>query len=118
MHTKDAVSPDRLTNAVNAQVIRKEFYESIAAWTKARQAGKTDTQRQTILRHLIRTVFAWILKEDGIIPAEPFEEQFAARYGNGNYHDSILAFLFHGRLNTPVAQRAAHPTPEVGCGAG
>ncbi len=113
LHSKDAIASDRLTNAVNAKVIRKEFYESIAAWTKARQAGKTDLQRQAILRHLIRTVFAWILKEDGIIPAEPFEEQFAARCGDGDYHNAILAFLFHHRLNTPAEQRAAHANPQV-----
>ena len=113
LHSKDAIAPDRLTNAVNARVIRKEFYESIAAWTRARQAGKTDLQRQAILRHLIRTVFAWILKEDGIIPAEPFEEQFAARGGDGDYHNTILAFLFHNRLNTPAEQRVSHGNPQV-----
>ena len=113
LHGRDAIAPERLTNAVNAKAIRKEFYESIAAWTKARQFGKTDLQRQAILRHLIRTVFAWILKEDGIIPAEPFEEQFAARCGDGDYHNTILVFLFHQRLNTPTEQRFAHADPQV-----
>ncbi len=113
LRSRDAISSDRLTNAVNAKVIRKEFYESVAAWTRARQVGKTELQRQAILRHLIRTVFAWILKEDGIIPAEPFEEQFAARCGDGDYHNTILAFLFHNRLNTPTEQRIAHSEPQV-----
>ena len=106
------VAPDRLTGAVTAQVIRKEFYEAIAGWTRAQQAGRNREERQWVLRHLIRTVFAWILKEDGLIPDEPLEERFAAQHGGGDYHAGILTFLFR-QLNTPETQRAAHPNPAV-----
>ena len=106
------VAPQRLTDAVTAQVIRNEFYEAIAGWTKARQLGRPREERQTVLRHLIRTVFAWILKEDGIIPDEPFEERFAAQHGAGQYHTGVLAWLFN-YLNTPEAQRRPHPNPAV-----
>ena len=109
---RQQVTPERLTSAVTAQVIRKEFYESIAGWTRAKQAGRSRDGRQTVLRHLIRTVFAWILKEDGIIPDEPFEERFAAQHGADNYHAAILTFLFR-QLNTPESQRTEHPTPAV-----
>jgi hypothetical protein len=113
LRSASTIAPEKLTNAVNARVIRKEFYESIAAWTNAKQHGTTAAQRQTLLRHLIRTVFAWILKEDDIIPAEPFEEQFASHYGGDDYHKKILTFLFHSRLNTPESQRVAHRTLQV-----
>ena len=106
------IAPERLTGAVTAQVIRKEFYEAIAGWTRAQQAGRNREERQWVLRHLIRTVFAWILKEDGLIPDEPFEERFAAQHGGGDYHGGILTFLFR-YLNTPETQRAAHPARAV-----
>ena len=106
------VSAERLTGAVTAQVIRKEFYEAIAKWTRTKQAGRSRDERQTVLRHLIRTVFAWILKEDSIIPDEPFEERFAAQHGANDYHAGILTFLFR-LLNTPEPRRAEHPAPAV-----
>ncbi len=106
------VNPERLTGAVTAQIIRKEFYEAIAGWTKAKQAGRSREERQTVLRHLIRTVFAWILKEDDIIPGELFEEWFAAQHGGDNYHAGILANLFNC-LNTPKPQRPPNPTPAI-----
>ena len=107
------INPERLTNAVAAKTIRREFYESIAEWTKSKQAGRSREQRQTVLRHLIRTVFAWILKEDGAIPSAPFEESFAAQHGGGDYHRAILSFLFHHRLNTPGFERVSHPSDAV-----
>ena len=113
LHSATAIPPTRLTDAVAAREIRKEFYEAVAAWTRARQNSKSSAYRQALLRHLIRTVFSWILKEDGIIPSEAFEEQFAMRYGAGDYHKTILSFLFHSRLNTPISQRTAHPTLEI-----
>ena len=113
LHGAAAIPPTRLTDAVAAREIRKEFYEAVAAWTRARQNSKSSAYRQALLRHLIRTVFSWILKEDGIIPSEAFEEQFAMRYGAGDYHKTILSFLFHSRLNTPISQRTAHPTLEI-----
>ena len=109
---RQQVTPERLTAAVSAQVIRKEFYEAVAGWTRAKQTGRNRDGRQAVLRHLIRTMFAWILKEDGIIPSEPFEEQFAVQYGGGDYHSEILAFLFR-QLNTQEDQRAEHPAPAV-----
>ena len=107
------VRAERLTAAVTAQVIRNEFYQAIAEWTKARQQDRSHDERQTVLRHLIRTVFAWILKEAGIIPDEPFEERFAVQYGGGNYHAALLTFLFQ-QLNTPKgSQRPRHPLEDV-----
>ena len=106
------VTVERLTKAVAVSVIRNEFYEAIANWTKAKQAGRSVAQRQAVLRHLIRTVFAWILKENDIISYEPFEEWFAAK-NSDNYHQQVVAFLFHERLNTPLPQRSRHHIQEI-----
>lgn len=106
------VRAERLTAAVTAQVIRNEFYQAVAGWTQARQQDRSPDERHTVLRHLIRTVFAWILQEAGLIPGEPFEERFAAQYGGGNYHAAILSFLFQ-QLNTPKPQRDPHPLAAV-----
>ena len=113
LRSKGPIRPDRLTDPVAVKVVRNEFYQAIAGWTRRRQSGLSSAARQTVLRHLIRTVFAWILKEDGIIPEEPFEQWFASRYGNGDYHGDVLAYLFHNRLNTPVDQRNVHEDETV-----
>ena len=113
LNSRRPIRPERITSAVAAKGIRREFYESIAQWTRSKQAGQDREQRHTTLRHLIRTVFAWILKEDGIIPSEPFEEWFAVQYGDGDYHSKILTFMFHHRINTPGFDRTAHPSNAV-----
>ena len=113
LHHAGPVAPERLTGAVEARGIRREFYESVAAWTRSTQAGMDAGERQVVLRHLIRTVFAWILKEDGFIPSEIFEEAFAKLHANGEYHSFVLSFLFHNRLNTPEPERESHSQPAV-----
>ena len=113
LHDTGPVAPERLTRAVEARTIRNEFYESVARWTRAAQSGKEAEERQVVLRHLIRTVFAWILKEDGFIPSEIFEEAFAKLHAQGEYHSSVLSFLFHNRLNTPEDERESHPRPAI-----
>lgn len=120
LNTKQAVAAASLVNAVAAKSVRREFYEKIAdGWTlrqyrKAKgNAARQHAYRQAVLRHLIRTVFAWILKEDGKLPPEAFDEAFARREANGSCHDRILTFLFHERLNKPVSDRQAHPNPTI-----
>ena len=110
---KRSVSPQRLIDAVTAKTIRKEFYNSISHWTLEHQRGRGELHRQAILRHLIRTVFAWVLKEDGILPSEPFDESFAQRHSEGFYHRDILTFLFHERLNVPERDRSMHSIADV-----
>ena len=112
LHSARPIRVERLTDAVTAKEIRREFYQQIAQWTRAKQSRRSPVYRQTVLRHLIRTVFAWILKEDGVVPLEPFEEWFAVQYGNNNYHSNILTFLFHHRLNVPGVERVAHPSSD------
>ena len=110
---KGPVSPRRLTDAVAAKTIRQEFYLAIAGWLERKRKRRGRRYRQTILRHLIRTVFAWILKEDGILPSEPFDDSFAKRHETIDYHQDILMFLFHARLNVPEIDRVRHNVQEV-----
>lgn len=117
---KTPVNANSLTDIVAAKSVRKDFYEKIATgWTlrqqrKAKGSKKKKYQyREAVLRHLIRTIFAWILKEDGKLPPEPFDEAFARREAPGNYHNDILAFLFHQRLNKAEEDREDHPNPQI-----
>ena len=107
------VSGQKLSDAVAVRTIRKEFYETISDWTRKRQRGRNEVYRQTVLRHLIRTVFAWILKEGGIIPNVLFEESFARRYGGESYHRDVLMFMFHERLNKSSQERSRHHDPAI-----
>ena len=103
-----AVLPQRLIDSVAAKTIRKEFYLSVAQWLQQKQRRRGKRYRQSILRHLIRTVFAWILKEDNILPSEPFEDSFARRHGIvDSYHDTLM-YLFYERLNVPEIDRLSH----------
>ena len=117
---KTPVTANSLTDVVAAKSVRKEFYEKIATgWTLRQQRkakgskNKKYQYREAVLRHLIRTIFAWILKEDGKLPPEPFDEAFARREAPGSYHKDILTFLFHQRLNRAEADREDHPNPQI-----
>ena len=115
-----AVQAKTLVDIVAAKKVRKEFYEKIAEGWTLRQYRKATGNRQrrhayreAVLRHLIRTVFAWILKEDGKLPPEVFDEAFAKREGKGDYHGQILTFMFHERLNRAEHARNAHSNPAI-----
>ena len=106
---------DRLLAPLDVAPLRQRFYAQVSAWTKRLAAGKNQTQREAALRHLIRVMFAWILKEDGLIPAELFERGFAdaAMLDADLYHADMLRFLFHQRLNIPEARRDPHQNAAV-----
>ena len=110
----------RMADAVAAKGVRKEFYRRVAAeWTLRQQRKATGNAtrryiyRESVLRHLIRTIFSWILKEEGKLPHNAFDEAFANREANGDYHNRILRFLFHERLNKRPDEREAHENENV-----
>ncbi len=109
------LSPERLRAPLEVAPLRQQFYRDVSEWTKRRAKGKSRTTREAVLRHLIRTMFAWILKEDGVIPTELFEQAFAeSALGKDNrYHREMLRFLFHQRLNVPEEQRDPHSIPYI-----
>ena len=102
---------DRLLAPLGVAPLRQRFYAEVSAWTKRLAAGREQAHREAVLRHLIRVMFAWILKEDGLIPAELFERGFvdAAMRDVNRYHANILRFLFHQRLNVPKERWEPHP---------
>ena len=106
---------DRLLGPLEVAPLRQRFYAEVSAWTKRLTAGREQTEREAALRHLIRVMFAWILKEDGLIPAELFERGFAdaAMLDPDRYHADVLRFLFHERLNVPDEKRSPHANAAV-----
>ena len=120
LNKKTPVQAKTLVNIVAAKGVRKEFYEKITeGWTLRQYRKATGSQKQrhayreAVLRHLIRTVFAWILKEDGKLPPEVFDEAFAKREAKGDYYGQILTFMFHERLNQSEPTRTAHSNQEI-----
>ena len=106
----DGLAADKLLSPLEAAPLRQQFYREVAQWTGRMQNGKDRQQRQAILRHLVRVMFAWILKEESVIPPELFERAFVNAHLDdaGRYHTDVLRFLFHQRLNVPHAVRSAH----------
>lgn len=112
------LTAEQLMLPLEASQLRQQFYREIARWTDNRQAGKDRPQREAILRHLVRVMFAWILKEEteeSIIPPELFEQAFANAVLPlaDDYHREILRFLFHERLNVPGDKRGEHPNARI-----
>lgn len=112
------LTAEQLMLPLEASQLRQLFYREIARWTTTQQQGKDLTQRQAILRHLVRVMFAWILKEETSsrqIPPELFEQAFAnAALPNADaYHREILRFLFHQRLNVHKDKRGEHPNARI-----
>ena len=111
----DGLAADKLLSPLEAAPLRQQFYREVAQWTGRMQKGKNRPQRQAILRHLVRVMFAWILKEESVIPPELFERAFVNAHLDdaGRYHTDVLRFLFHRRLNVPHAMRSAHAVAAI-----
>lgn len=105
---------DALAETVTVKGIRKEFHDAIAKWVKQKQhaLGEGSKGREAVLRHLIRVVFAWILKENKLCNPILFEEWFAATHQD-LYHKDVLSFLFHERFNTPENSRRKGNSDEI-----
>ena len=109
-----------LARAFDILPLQRTFYARIEAWLERRLKGKVGGAHDTaVVRHLIRTLFAWILKEHGIIPRSLFDRDFVrvalagGPSGDCPYHDSVLSALFHEALNRPAHRRAAHPLADI-----
>ena len=104
------LSADDLLAPLEVAPLRQQFYREVSSWTWDQQRGQELDYRQEILKHLVRVMFAWILKEESIIPPELFEYAYvASNLENPDaYHNEILNFLFHERLNIVENQRIGH----------
>ena len=111
----DDVTADKLLDPLEVAPLRQRFYGEVARWVGDLQRGKNRSQRQAILLHLIRVIFAWILKEEDIIPPELFEEAFIiVSFGSADgYHADVLRFLFLERLNMPNEGRLRHDNEAI-----
>lgn len=111
----EGIAADKLLSPLEAAPLRQRFYREVAQWTGRMQKDKDRQQRQAILRHLVRVMFAWILKEENVIPPEVFERAFIGAHLDdaGRYHADVLRFLFHQRLNVPNAMRSVHAVPAI-----
>ena len=89
---RDGESND-LIELLNARAIQAEFYDEIAKWFERTGTTLND------LRHLIRILFTWFLKEHGVIETEPFE-----RHAATTIHEQLV-HLFTRTLSTERVQR-------------
>ena len=113
------VSASGLADAVSPTGVQKAFYTSVSDWVLRQYAlaqgvaaGKR-RHKEAVLRHLIRTLFVWVLKEGGHLPETAFDPVFTKRHAPGRYHKEVLGFLFHERLNKPNDQRRSHSMEEI-----
>ena len=113
--TSAPLNADRLLSPLAVATLRQQFYREVAQWTARIQQGKDQAGRQAVLRHLIRVMFSWILKEENIIPPEIFEPAFNDTHlpNLEDYHHDVLVPLFHDRLNIRHDRRDEKPIPGI-----
>ena len=113
--TRAPLTAERMLSPLAVATLRQQFYREVAQWTTRVQQGKDQAGRQAVLRHLIRVMFSWILKEENIIPPEIFEPAFNDTQlpDLNGYHRQVLLFLFHERLNVHPDRRGEHPVPGI-----
>ena len=106
----DGLTAEDLLRPVEVSTLRQQFYREVEQWTGRMQSGKDLPQRQAVLRHLVRVMFTWILREENIIPQELFEPAFieANLPRVDDYHRDALRFLFHHRMNVQRPARSPH----------
>ena len=114
---RETVKPQSFADALDVLPLQRSFYEEVRRWMRDlrhddgafRETSDTNKRHEILLRHLIRTLFVWILKEEGEIPGDLFDRQFVTESGIGGYHDEVLRYLFHQRLNKEKRDRDPHP---------
>ena len=114
---RKTVTPQPFADALAVQPLQQDFYEAVRRWMRSlrhddgmfRETPDTNERHEILLRHLIRTLFVWILKEEDDIPGDLFDRQFVNESGIGDYHGEVLRYLFHERLNKEKRDRDPHP---------
>ena len=112
---EDGILADKLLEPLAVSELQQRFYREVAAWVERHQIGKPKAYRQAVLQHLIRLMFTWILKESNQLPSAPFDAAFVENaLGDLNrYHDEMLTFLFHERLNVERDKREPHEVDAI-----
>ncbi len=110
---RETIKPQSFADALDVLPLQRGFYEEVRRWMRGlrhddgafRETPDTHARHEILLRHLIRTLFVWILKEEGDIPPALFDRQFVTESGIGDYHGEVLRYLFHERLNREKRDR-------------
>ena len=91
---------DDILGPLEVMPLRQQFYREVSSWTWALQQDQDADYRHAVLKHLIRVIFTWILKEESIVPPELFEYAYVVNQLDDphDYHSEILTYLFHERL--------------------
>ena len=121
LRSRKTVSPQALADALDVLPLQRDFYLQIRTWMRGlrhddaafRGTVPEGDRHEILLRHLIRILFVWILKEDQFLPKELFDPDFAREHGITDYHNDMLRFLFHDRLNAQERDREPHRIPAV-----
>ena len=105
-----ALDADDILGPLEVMPLRQQFYREVSRWTWELQRDRDSEYRHAVLKHLIRVIFTWILKEESIIPPELFEYAYVANQldDSDDYHSEVLKFLFHERLNVLEDVRTPH----------
>lgn len=93
------VAEKRIEDVVSNIDVHKAFFDQIRRWVARQMKGKTRRERSAILRHLLRCVFLWSIRERIGIPDCVFHSLWWRRLRRGSYHKHLVRFLFHDRLN-------------------
>ncbi len=113
---RETVKPQSFADALAVQPLRQEFYREVRRWMRDlrhddgafRGVPDANERHEILLRHLIRTLFVWILKEEGDVNSAIFDRGLLEN-GISDYHGEVLRYLFHKRLNMERRDRTDHP---------
>lgn len=112
---------DNWIAALSTQALNKRFYTELAYWyfwavkqvSFPKGGGEDQTKRNSVavIRMLTRLIFAWFIKEKGLIPEDLFDREKlktllksdpSASREDSNYYLSILQNLFFSSLNVEM----------------
>ncbi len=116
----DEVDPQKFADALDVQPLQRDFYRQVRSWMRRlrhddsifRGSLSSGRRHDILLRHLIRILFVWILRENGTIPVPLFAHGLREDHGIQDYHREVLRFLFEERLNTEPHERRDHAIAE------
>ncbi len=109
-----------LQAAFDIRPLQRDFYARIELWLGGRMKRKAGgAHDMAMVRHLIRVLFAWILKEHSFVPRPLFDSDYirkalgTAPKHDAGYHNMVLSVLFHDALNRPENERSPHPSAGI-----
>ena len=110
---RDVVDWAAVDGLLSNHRLHQDFFADVRRWIAKRMAGKDHAGRTALLRHLLRCVFAWAMRERAGMSDRLFESGWWASAGGESYHRDVVRFLFHKRLNRPAANRGRHDIPAI-----